>query len=481
MSDHLVDPKMVATVLAGIPEVRHDTLLDLINSSMRQPITVTESANPKIRLFYIAQRCLADEEGRSALMQAVQFLAPDTRQAVQLTRWLSPAAPLLNGQEEQRIEGLLRQCRVGNLPAIFHLSIGGGARVLPRALNDVHSVYSYLLDLNARPGGLPPHLNFVAHISRDLLDQEGPEAAELVRKLRTWLFQQRDELNRRQDAQAADQLDSLLHQQPPNLTRDDYPVSLIVQIDRLPTPNDHRDLHQVRHWRQFDQTRWCPERGEDQAVPMTEVADCVLALIREADENWAYDAAGPLTLEFVLSGELINLAVDQWPQPARHGLVPRALGADYEVVLRSDTRLRPKTRHGHWRRRWSHLLADRGNTFMVPIEGVEDLNALQDQLLREQSMVACVLSSPPDREPGRTELGIALDAGLPIMLWCRDTDRAGDFRVTVNEAIEAPKLKKLPKSLQHLRSSAHFCGNAGLLWDDPYHPIPEESPIVTPQ
>ena len=83
---------------------------------------------------------------------------------------------------------------------------------------------------------------------------------------------------------------------------------------------------------------------------------------------------------------------------------------DYEVVLRSHTRLRPREGHRHWLNRWEQFTTKGGHAHRMPMEKVLDLETVRDHLLSDNELVACVLSGPPDRDPGHTEMTAAMAA-----------------------------------------------------------------------
>lgn len=465
---NLGDHMAVAKVLASIPQLEPADLVDAVIAEMGSAgLDVPYSAKRKVHFLNIALHCLASEQARGALVRAVEFFAAGLPQVEQIRRLAGLADSLLEPEDERRIEELLRRCEVGDLRALYQVVTEGKGAGCPVGLTTAWEMFEFLLDVNGRPGWLAPHLRFVALLRGRLVHQEPANDPELKDELGRWLYRQRD-LLRELDDVAATELELLLRQPPPFQTRTDLPVCLVVEIDRSPVPDDGTDPHRVTHWTQADQSRWSPVRGEDVELPSARLGDYVVELVLKAEEEWT--SGGPLLLEFMLAPDLVNLAVERWPRQISENLPPRALGQDYEVVLRSDARLRPRHRHRHWRDRWDRFMRGEGGTHVIPLDEAE-LGATHDDLMRGCHLVACVLSAPPDHPLGRAQLEAAIDAGLPIVLWCRDVASNVEFREIVHDVVQPVKLKKLPESILQLRSSA-ACESVALLWDDPDRPIP---------
>jgi len=481
----LIDAKLVAAELAQIPEVNltnGEALANLIGMELRRDFHVVRSAILKMYLLNLVQKCLDIEDGIEALLSALDYLAPDSSHSAEVRRLLSPADGYLSSREEHRVKEWLRQCTVPNLAALYQVATANRSCVFPPRLNDPCDVFTYLLDATTPRGHAPPHLRFVAFLIRTLLYLDNPSPAGTVDRLREWVYQQRDQLHTSGDPEGAADLRRLVRHAPPFQLRTDFPVCLIVQLDQVPAPYDERDLHRVTHWLQFDHTRWCPERGGDVVLPFAEVADHVLDLIRRTDENWASAPGGPLVLEFALPLELIDLDVDQWARRPGHGLPPRPLGTDYEVVLRSHTDLRPRT-HTHnsrWAARWA-LLVNGTRTHVIPEPDADVPGALQDQLLNSEESIVYILSSPPTQEPGHSEFMAAMEAGLPIVLWCRNTEASDAFREAMREVVKRQLLPDLPQHVMRLRRTAAADNYHGisLLWDDPNRVLHQPTPLGT--
>ncbi|MGN9836646.1 VMAP-C domain-containing protein [Nonomuraea sp. H19] len=480
MRDHRFDLRAVIKRLVSISGMQPDNLLAALNIELESShILLQHALDSTPDLFDLVGTCLSIEGGSRAFVNALRRLHEDSPEVDEIAKLLSPAAPFLQEDDERRIQELLLQVNVDNLAELYHVATEGVARIYPPGLTNIWEVFYYLLDSNVRPGRLAPHLRLVALVVRDLLHGHSPPVPGLAVELRRWMYQQCDGLRQSGDSDAAAELDLLLRKPPPQQTRNDFPVTLIVHIAPLPAPNDDRDLHNVSYWYQVDHVQWQPERGEDKHLPMRDVPRYVLDLVEQAEEGWGYGVRGPLLLEFILPIELINLEVDRWPLEENLSS-PETLGSEYEVVVRGDPDLRPSRRDKDWHTRWETFLKGNGGVHQIPLDEPYDLTRLRDDLTGIH-LVACVLSTPPDRDPGRSEIREAIKKGLPIVLWCRDSMSNKDFRTAVADAIDPPKLKKLPTAIKDLRSSRpKACGNVALFWDDPNHPVPGLHRLRTP-
>ncbi|MDA0636111.1 hypothetical protein OUY22_22040 [Nonomuraea sp. MCN248] len=412
------------------------------------------------------------------MQRGVQYVGPGTPWAERVIRLLSPAEDLLDPPEALQVATLLRGCEVEDLRILYQVATEGKGRGFPGAFQDAGHVFEFLLDAPTGERRLLPHLRFAAYVLGQLLQRRTADQ-DTVSELSRWLYRQRDQLRAENKDPEATELERLLRQRLAFETRTDLPTCLIVEIDPLAVPDGDDDPHLVTHWTHSSPLGWNPERGGEVELPLARVADHVVELVLAAERDWSPQRGGPLLLEFRLAPELVNLSVDQWPRRISEELPPRALGADYEVVLRSDRRLRPDNTYRRWYDRWHVFLDGRGAAHLAPLDD-GDAGNVHASLMGGADVVACVLSAPPDSPQGRAQLDAAMDAGVPIVLWCRDSATNGEFRKAVTEVLQPQKLKKLPESIHQLRSSTPTCGNVALLWDDPGRPIPEVQPLRSP-
>jgi hypothetical protein len=161
-----------------------------------------------------------------------------------------------------------------------------------------------------------------------------------------------------------------------------------------------------------------------------------------------------LTIEFVLPRGLLDRPFDQLKITV-DGL-ERRLGIEYPVVMRSLDRLRKQALHHNWRRKWERLRANPSRASACWIHrprefGHESLFAR----LSEESPAVLALSFPPwaQRPDEVDELWVGLQAGTPIIVWCR---RPRDFTRFAEEigALLGPDPMELPGNVLRLRRRA---------------------------
>ncbi|MFI6322719.1 hypothetical protein ACIBG8_34625 [Nonomuraea sp. NPDC050556] len=463
----------IAEVLATASQLKPEDLLNAINSLLSpNSLNIAYSPLPNAHFLNIVQGCMALENGRAVLLRAVEFHGKGTTWQRHVIERLSVAEPLLAAEEAKRIEELLSQCEIAELATIYSIVTDGKHGLFPSGLTNAGQVFGTLIDYNSQPGRLGPHLAFAGAVYRLLLHRPAnSHDLKVVEELRHWLYNQRD-LLRGYDDVAANELELLIRQAPPFEFRTDLPVCLVIRIEQLPATAESGDSHLVSHWTHTDPMSWRPVRGKDVELSFDQIAAYVVGLALETEGEWTPARGGPLLLEFMLSPELVNLAVDEWPRRVSAHLPARPLGADYEVMLRTDERLRPRARIRQLHVRAERLSRGQGEVHVVPGEPV-DLAAVHETLLHGENLVACVLSAPPDTVEGLAQLTAALDAGLPIVLWCRDIEANEDFRAAMGEILRAEQILSVSQNVLRLRSSRLSYRCVSLLWDDPHRTIPD--------
>jgi hypothetical protein len=168
----------------------------------------------------------------------------------------------------------------------------------------------------------------------------------------------------------------------------------------------------------------------------------------------------------------MHLPVDQWL--AGDDSIERRLGVEFEVVLRSLDRMRNRAWHRNWWQRWRKM-AGGAPAHWCRRESDRYLSELAATLAGEKDVCVVVLDHcvGPTAEPGQDALTVALRAGVPVILWCRDPKALEDF-LTVADALVAAGPRGLRATTGKLRNEAQrtglpdHCGaHVSLLWDDP--------------
>jgi hypothetical protein len=376
---------------------------------------------------------------------------------------------------------------VPSLTRIYHAAAGNSVSPPPTRLEDAWQAFCILLDANAGPEGVAPHVLFVALLVRELERRGAATDAWRLGQLRGWLDAQLRILRREIGGSAVDQFNQLRDER--ELQFGDANIYLIIQLAPVDDLTATRRLIRVSHWRQIHPFIWQPERGEDRIVGIEQIPTAVSELIQEAEGGWAYQLDDSLVLEFVLPLSLLHLAPDEWTRDPAGEPYPTPLGTEYEVIVRSHERMRTRTMHRAWRQRWQ-VLADAVDVSVHWPEKGEpsDPDRFRDRLMSDSNVVACVLTTAPNREPGRTELRLALRAGVPVMLWHRGDAEPGVFRDVLRDVIEQPDIRGLPGDLRQLRVQQPANDDEGslmdsltLLFDNPFHFLSDIEPLHPPR
>ncbi|MFB9838805.1 VMAP-C domain-containing protein [Actinoallomurus acaciae] len=479
----------IVEILSGIRELHEEAgrsiLVHAIGEMLGEPLMLASYPNPRYFLYYLVLACHDHPAGLTALVRSVEFVAGQTVAAARLRRLVSPAQDLLEPAVETRIEDLLMGLRVRSLARLYYAAAGGSVAPAPRQFSDAWDAFSVLLDHNRSPDRPPPHLAFVAMLLQMLRarDPAGPDEARRRTGLREWMTIELGKLRDNGETGHADHLEQLRDRSEP--TGADQPIYLIIQLEPVPDLVEGGTMCRLSHWRQVDPLGWRPEPGEDRVVPFKEVPEHVAELIQEAEGGWAYQFDDSLVLEFVLPLELINLSLDEWTRDPPETPHPTPLGTEYEVLVRSYERLHTRNLHRAWRQRWQRLV-DAVACATYWAGDPDSAQRMRDRLHTEREIVACVLSGPPDREPGATELRMALRAGIPVVLWHRMDESDAELRELLREYVGRPDLVGLPQDIKRLRGSppserlAREKMQLTLLWDDPTHFIDDPEVLRHP-
>ena len=473
----------IVELLSEVRELRDEegrsALLIAIGDYLGQPITVPAQSNLRIFLVSLVRACRDFPDGITALVNAVEFVAGRTGAVVRLRRLVSPAQDLLEPGVETQVEDLLTGLRVPALARLFHAAAGTSVASVPRHLDDASDAFSILLDHNSARDRPAPHLAFVALLLQVLRARRGgdPDETSRANHLRQWLTGEIEKLRQRDETAQADEL-VRMRDRPEGIPVGSEPLYLIIQLEPMPELDEDDEMCRLSHWRQVDPVGWRPVPGEDRIVPVRRVPDHVAELVDEAEREWAYPFDDSLVLEFVLPLKLIDLAPDEWTRDPPETPHPTPLGIEYEVLVRSYERLHRRTLHRAWRQRW-RVLTEAAACVTYWADPSDSGRRMGDRLQAGGETVACVLSGPPDREPGFSQLSMALRAGIPVVLWDRTDQSDESLRKALREVVDQPDLSGLPHGIKQLRSTApaeHLTREpmrVTLLWDDPNHLLDE--------
>jgi len=441
-------------------------VVQLLSDRLRSILQIDEDPRALRHTFNIVLVCDRRPDGLLGLLDVVRELDKGTihLRAVEGMIAERTAPPLWPEEERDRLFGLLSGMIFKDLGELYRQVAGVGAPELP-AEPSYREVFRTLETLNADPTGLPKPILFVEHLASGL-------RSELSIELRRWADRQAGRLDLITELQKTRrELKAPPPGPPPNA-----PAYLVMMLRRIGLAGDQ---FQLCNWSQLDLSEgWHPERGDDFTGTIDEVKRQVATLIESVETKWARYQPD-IRIEMVLSGELLNLDVDQWPWEVESTLPPVPIGCRYAFAIRSLERMLAGKWHRSWHTRWSVLTGQLRNGAIKPesgrrVEPDDNIRTLVADFENNTSVVSLMLSKPPDpAQDGGSEVAVGLRAGLPIIVWSREDCDSEEFLTAVWELLHGDGPGDVLQRVKQLRTAAYrsHSGHVGhhlaLMWDDP--------------
>lgn len=377
----------------------------------------------------------------------------------------SAVLPLNPAEELNELQSWLFKIDVPHLPML--VSQATNSAVPAESFSSAWEAYRHLADFNAGPDGIPPAVKFVELVAQKV-------GGEIGARLREWVDQSARKLRRTTD---------LEEQRETRLSVQAEPHLHLVFAIKLDSIYSSRCI--LSFWRQDNPLDWPPQRGGVHELSIDDLEYRVDEVIIEAEGAWS-DQAASVTLEFLLTRQLLQLPIYTWRKEHDSG-DPRPLAFDYTLILRSLDRMQAKRWHRAWRVRWDSML---GNP---AVERIHSVGASQagdnpiDAVLSDSRWIGLVMDKPPSARPepraAAELLTAALRAGLPVILWHPTADPEA-LRELVGRLADGPGgVLDLPEQ----RRSAHLSAGADdlvrdlvVLWDDPNRTFVLDQPSVEP-
>jgi hypothetical protein len=173
------------------------------------------------------------------------------------------------------------------------------------------------------------------------------------------------------------------------------------------------------------------------------------------------------------------------------------LGNAYPVVFRSLERAEEPEVHQRWQKRWQRL-REGPMPLWLRCDDERDQESLDAYLSQREDAALVGLTRSPEAGRARQMLEVAIHAGVPAIVWTRDSCLEHDtgapvrpctgdlFRMAFDAYRSVASETPLIESVRLLRMAGQdagshpACRRAVLLWDDPYR-IPEpDAPLAQP-
>jgi hypothetical protein len=417
---------------------------------------------PRLRpqVLALVRTCIEQTGGLRMLADCLDLFESNSGQVQALLRLADEwqVIELLAGHNLQRLRADLTTVRItGDLGDFV---AGHRPEPVPDHCESAWHLFAHLAGTTPA-GGRPVWLRFLDHVA--VTANPG-----MRRRIRDFVAELAEEWDSPEPAPAATPATTLVRM-----------AYLVFQFEKYGADDD---TFIMSHWYQWASPVWQPERGLDRHVPRGELEKAVDEVVLETERRWAH-LQGPVTIEFVLPGQLLNEPVDRW-QWELDSSRPRRLAIRYPLVIRSLERMRADQWHRVWRGRWQ-TLADptiqQGQIHRaIPDQADVQLEAALEQ---DAPAVVLVLSEPPLPDTtGESQLLAGLRSGMPAIVWDRNSGSQEELCEVVESMIDGEPdatraVARLPQSVAELRRKAwheypdEVEGRLGhglvILWDDP--------------
>ncbi|MFD0427490.1 hypothetical protein ACFQ60_02865 [Streptomyces zhihengii] len=240
-------------------------------------------------------------------------------------------------------------------------------------------------------------------------------------------------------------------------------VRLVVSLQRY-QPGSRECL--LSMWLGYSRDRWIVLVVEDEPQSLERIVARFNLYFERAQE---LSGSLPSRVEFMLPRSLLGLPVDRWSVKSPDSDQPAAglpLGVLCPVVVRDLERPADSRARERWSRRWQEYKSSRS----LPVERTAWLPTGRDHDLpsrtRELSHALAVVVEPPPRQTyapaGEVTraVGMALDAGVPVVLWGRDEGDAdghaesGALHAVTRRLMSGGSPTRLPDRITSLRREA---------------------------
>jgi hypothetical protein len=451
-----------------------DTLVTELELELRHPLSFPRRDDFRFDVWGLLGACLASPvpDALERFIMIIRAFEGDTSPVIHLVALVGDAPRQALPPTPIGLDQLLAGVEPDDLMAATRDAAGplGPPTNLP--VSDRVGLIQALSSATSMPDEPPPLLVFLVRLAARLPDQLAAELAPWIEWMAAEMRVPAAELDRIRATPGAGA---------------GSPRSYIVVEVREDGPRPDRYLMSI--WLQHDDGGGrALHVNDDRPAPLHELPAKLDEVLRALAQD-SMEQIGDLTVEFVLPRNLLSHAVDQWPI-VLNGL-PHEIGTENLVVVRSLDRIRNPMVQSRWRRRWRQ----------VRVAGAVAKAELVHWMWRGQigysgaaanvwalgdELPCIIVPFAANADPLPVEVAAGLDAGIPIMLWCRDRRGAEQFEAEIPIQMYSVGLVRLPAMVLRLRREAakqnsidHLGRHLSLLWDDPER-LPPNSTFAAP-
>ncbi|MDG4862724.1 hypothetical protein P8605_31770 [Streptomyces sp. T-3] len=473
-ASQLVDALMRVPVLDTLRSRKLcvDHALDLLG----QRLSVSDFDEKKLHLIEMVRVFGAVSEGWVLLARSVRYLADydlPSEQAATLAQPPQLDADHIHRRELGSLLGGVDRQTFPELARLFAHVAGQGFDPLPEGVRTAWEAYQLLEQCNMPSDGVPRSIRFVQEVAFAV----GPELGD---PLRNWISRH---LRAVMDhgPQALTVLDNM--RRNPGSWRTSTTGSAYLMVRLYPCTDSSEDVW-LTCWTSAGDS-WAPRQRDDRRLPLGDVPAHVADLI-DQEESRLHHHQGGIVLEFILPLSLANLPVENWtrPSPFRKGAdsvegaeFTPPLGIEYKVTTRSLERIEARQLHRVWNERWAVLTSGTdGRMHRCESGDGARKHQLYATLKRNPAIVVMTLGSSPDLATGRAELELALQAGIPALVWAHQgplheheraaTDCVADTGTWHGLLDQVTRLRSAPDARDD-RAEGSIGSRIAVLWDDP--------------
>lgn len=475
----LTDHRRLVEALAQLPRMRnrssHLLYLEAAAESLGDEAPADGSYGDEVVLWRLVGLLLARP---AALWSFLDFVAADSqRDATELAHVMRIAdtlvpRPLLTLEERRNLFRIVGDIEHDNLPEIYGKAFQGNAPLPPSDGVGLQRIIEHLEQLVSSPAFLPPVLRFLEYFAAEL-DQMTADA------LRGWI----------DDAAHRLVLDTDMIYRIRSAARSARISRKYLVIQLQPDGADPK-LFLLTVWLQTSSGEDLPLAVLDEPKTLAEIRQFVDDLLSADTTRLLIGGEEELMVEFILPRDLVDHRVERWTFGGRY--LPRPLGTEFPVVIRSWERLSDPLLHGRWKRKWETLQNVNGRPVDDVVRILRGGSAERLGGGRDDGRPCLALAYPPaPRAAGddEDEYAILLVSGTPVALWCREQRDPDLFEAELRGLLAQENVLALRERVLSLRQDAprdkhdvnsHLGHTLTLFWDDPTRPPQSDMPLRAP-